>query len=151
MMVPIGGEPSKLIAIFKTHPARSMLHGGVSLQPPTKSTRTGNSTFTLLGWKGRWVQLSWWLFWNSWQEMLPGDSDKCSTGGKKKHRFQPQKICFSNLLHEWRSNCFIIHDFIYRDREYGITINEKTHLRSCNHSFGVKLSWIVLSLLFLFL
>uniref|UniRef100_A0A7C9AVW1 Uncharacterized protein n=1 Tax=Opuntia streptacantha TaxID=393608 RepID=A0A7C9AVW1_OPUST len=49
MIVPIGREPSKQIAILRTQPARSKLHGGVSLQPPTKSTRTGNSTFTLRG------------------------------------------------------------------------------------------------------
>ncbi|KAL3832848.1 hypothetical protein ACJIZ3_007584 [Penstemon smallii] len=38
--VPIGREPSNVIAIFNTQPERSRLHGGVSLQPPTKSTRT---------------------------------------------------------------------------------------------------------------
>jgi hypothetical protein len=36
--------PSKLIAMFKTQPGSSKLHGDVSLQPPTKSTLIGSST-----------------------------------------------------------------------------------------------------------
>jgi hypothetical protein len=56
IIAPTGRLPSKLIAIFKTQPGRSKLHGGVSLQPPTKSTRTGNSTKAFLGCKLPWVE-----------------------------------------------------------------------------------------------